>query len=455
MADNVDRREFLRTTALTGLGLSVGAAALSSCAGVGIQGVGLPGQFQATPLDTVRIGMVGIGMQGRGHLRNFLGIPGTEIRAVCDLLPDRTERATQAVVDAGQPAPVQYSGGPEEYLRLCEREDLDLVFNATPWEFHAPVCVAAMGNGKHVATEIPMAIYIDECWQLVELSEKTGRHCVMMENCCYDRVELMILNMVRKELFGELLHAECGYLHDLRGYKLGELYHPADWRLQHTIRRNADLYPMHGLGPVAQWLNVNRGNQFDFLVSMSCSSRGLAEYAEEQFGPGSPQATQRYAQGDVVNTLIRTKAGQSILITHDTNLPRPYSRKILLQGTQGLVRKYPEQRIHIEGRSPGHRWEELEEYREEFEHPLWTEMQELARGAGHGGMDYIEDYRLIQCLREGKPQDMDVYDGAAWSAVIELSERSISARSQSVDCPDFTRGGWRTATPLGVVSVAG
>lgn len=455
MADNLDRREFLRTTALTGLGLSVGAAALSSCAGVGIQGVGLPGQFQATPLDTVRIGMVGIGMQGRGHLRNFLGIPGTEIRAVCDLLPDRTERATQAVVDAGQPAPVQYSGGPEEYLRLCEREDLDLVFNATPWEFHAPVCVAAMGNGKHVATEIPMAIYIDECWQLVELSEKTGRHCVMMENCCYDRVELMILNMVRKDLFGELLHAECGYLHDLRGYKLGELYHPADWRLQHTIRRNADLYPMHGLGPVAQWLNVNRGNQFDFLVSMSCSSRGLAEYAEEQFGPGSPQATQRYAQGDVVNTLIRTKAGQSILITHDTNLPRPYSRKILLQGTQGLVRKYPEQRIHIEGRSPGHRWEELEEYREEFEHPLWTEMQELARGAGHGGMDYIEDYRLIQCLREGKPQDMDVYDGAAWSAVIELSERSINARSQSVDCPDFTRGGWRTATPLGVVSVAG
>jgi predicted dehydrogenase len=455
MADNVDRREFLRTTALTGLGLSVGAAALSSCAHVGVRGVGLPGQFQAPPLETVRIGMVGIGMQGRGHLRNFLEIPGAEIRAVCDLLPDRTERAIQAVVDAGRPPPVQYSGGPEEYLRLCEQEDLDLVFNATPWEFHAPVCVAAMGNGKHVATEIPMAIYIDECWQLVELSETTGRHCVMMENCCYDRIELMILNMVRKGLLGELLHAECGYLHDLRGYKLGELYHPADWRLQHTIRRNADLYPMHGLGPVAQWLNVNRGNQFDFLVSMSCSPRGLAEYAEEQFGPGSPQATQRYAQGDVVNTLIRTKAGQSILVTHDTNLPRPYSRKILLQGTQGLVRKYPEQKIHIEGRSPGHRWEELAEYREEFEHPLWTEMQELARGAGHGGMDYIEDYRLIQCLREGRAQDMDVYDGAAWSAVIELSERSISARSQSVDCPDFTRGGWRTAPPLAVVSVLG
>ncbi len=455
MADSVDRRDFLRTTALTGLGLSVGAAALSSCAGERVRGMGLPGQFRTEPLETVRIGMVGIGMQGRGHLRNFLGIPGAEIRAVCDLLPERTEWASQTVVEAGNPAPVQYSGDPQEYLRLCEQEDLDLVFNSTPWELHAPVCVAAMRNEKHAATEIPMAIYIDECWELVELSEQTGKHCVMMENCCYDRVELMILNMVRQELLGELLHAECGYLHDLRGYKLGELYHPPDWRLQHTLRRNADLYPMHGLGPVAQWMNVNRGNQFDFLVSMACNARGLAEYGAERFGPQSPQATQHYAQGDVVNTLIRTKAGQSILVTHDTNLPRPYSRKILLQGTRGLVRKYPEQKIHIEGRSPGHRWEDLAEYQEEFEHPLWTEMRELARGAGHGGMDYIEDYRLIQCLREGKPQDMDVYDGAAWSAVIELSERSIAARSQPQDCPDFTRGGWRTAPPLEVVSLEG
>lgn len=454
MPDRYDRREFLKTTALTGLGISAGAMVLSSSACERLSGPALPGQFRTPPMERVRIGMVGIGMQGRGHLRNFLAIPGVEIRAVCDLLEERTARASRAVQNAGQAKPAEYHGGPDEYLRLCERDDLDLVFNSTPWEYHAPVCAAAMNNDKHVATEIPLGIYIDECWRLVELSEKTGKHCVMMENCCYDRVELMILKMVRNDLLGELLHAECGYLHDLRGYKLGEIYHPADWRIKHTIRRNADLYPMHGLGPVAQWMNVNRGNQFDFLVSMSCDSRGLNEYAAERFGPTSPQATQQYAQGDVVNTLIRTKAGQTILVTHDTNLPRPYSRKILLQGTNGLVRKYPEQKIHIQGRSRGHRWEDLADYRDEFEHPLWTELRELSRGAGHGGMDFMEDYRLIQCLREGKPQDMDVYDGAAWSAVIELSERSIMARSRPVDFPDFTRGAWRTAPPLEVVSIA-
>ena len=334
---------------------------------------------------------------------------------------------------------------------MCDAEQLDLVFTATPWELHAPVCVAAMRAGKHAATEVPMAVTVEECWQLVETAEQTNRQCVMMENCCYDRTEMMILNMVRSGLFGELLHAECGYLHDLRVLKLTDFYEQR-WRIAHSIRRNGDLYPTHGLGPVAQWVNVNRGNRFEYLVSMASNGLGLNAWAAEHIGPDSDEARQRYALGDVVSTLIRTVSGQTILVTHDTNSPRPYSRAILLQGTRGLVRKYPAEQIHIEGRSPEHQWQALTDYRAEFEHPLWRALEERSRGAGHGGMDYIEDYRLVHCLRSGEPLDMDVYDGAAWTAIAELSERSIAGRSQSVDVPDFTRGKWRSREPLGIVT---
>jgi hypothetical protein len=257
----------------------------------------------------------------------------------------------------------------------------------------------------------------------------------------------MILNMVRQGAFGELLHAECGYLHDLRELKLTDFYE-GRWRVEHSAARDGDLYPTHGLGPVAWWMDINRGNQFDYLTSMSTKSRGLELWAAEHIGPDSPQARREYAHGDVVNTLIRTKAGQTILVTHDTDTPRPYSRKILLQGTNGLVRKYPEQKIHLEGRSPAHRWEELEAYQAAYEHPLWTALEEKARGGGHGGMDYIMAYRLVQSLREGAPTDLDVYDGAAWSSIFDLSGRSIAARSGSVDIPDFTRGAWKSRPPL-------
>ena len=259
----------------------------------------------------------------------------------------------------------------------------------------------------------------------------------------------MILNMVRKGLLGELLHAECGYLHDLRDLKFSSSGEGL-WRPAHSIKRNGDLYPTHGLGPVAQCMNVNRGNRFDYLVSMSCNSRGLNLLAAKKFGPDSPQAKQKYALGDVVTTLIRTVNGQTIVLTHDTNTPRPYSRDILVQGTKGIVRKYPEGKIHIEGRSEPHNWEPLESYAAEYEHPLWKAHAQKAKG-GHGGMDYIEDYRLIEALRTGTPTDMDVYDAAAWSVVSELTERSIAERGRPVDFPDFTRGKWKTNTPLGII----
>jgi predicted dehydrogenase len=447
MRDGYDRREFLEVAA-GGLGLTVAATRRLTTPTPSALHAAAP--FRAPPLEVVRMGFVGVGHQGSSHVENFLRIDGVEIKAICDIVPDKVRRMQQLVAEAGRPEPAGYSRGPDDFRRLCERDDLDVVFTATPWEWHAPVCAAAMENGKHAATEVPMAVTLEECWRLVELAERTQRHCVMMENVCYGRSEMMILNMVRQGLFGELLHAECGYLHDLRELKLTDFYERR-WRVKHSIRRNGDLYPTHGLGPVAQYMNVNRGNQFEYLVSMSCNSRGLNRWAAEHIGEDSPEARRSYALGDVVTTLVRTVSGQTISITHDTDSPRPYSRKLLVQGTTGLVRRYPREEIHIEGRSPAHQLEDLEAYRAEYEHPLWRALEERSRGAGHGGMDYIEDYRLISCLQAGAPTDQDVYDGAAWSAVSELSERSIAGGSRPMDVPDFTRTGWKERPPLGIV----
>ncbi len=448
------RRDFLR--------LAAGGVALG--AGVGRLPQQTPSDpaepFVAPPLEVVRIGYVGVGGMGTAHVRNLVRIPGCEIRAVCDIVPERVERAQQIVVDAGFPKPEGYDRGPHDFMRLCERDDLDLVYTATPWEWHVPVCLAAMEAGKHAATEVPAAVTLEECWQLVETSERTRRCCIMMENCCYDREEMMIFNMVYHGLLGEVIHGAAGYLHDLRKVKFnfparGE----AIWRLAHSIRRNGNLYPTHGLGPIAQVMGINRGDQFDYLVSMSTKAMGLAEYAAEVFGQDSRWAKIHYSLGDVNVTLIRTKKGRTITLYHDTDLPRPYSRIHLVQGTRGIARKWPDPRrknglrgfVYIEGKSPEHHWEPLEDYREEYEHPLWKDLEERSKGAGHGGMDYIEDYRLIKCLREGVPLDMDVYDAAAWSAISELSEISVANRSRPVDVPDFTRGAWQHRKPLGIL----
>ena len=441
----LDRRTFLDTAAA---GLAATVAGCASRPGAA------PAAALPRRLDTVRVGFVGLGHQGTSHVENFLRIEGVEIRALCDIVPAKVTHAQELLAAAGRAPAAEFTRGPRDFERLCATAELDLVFTATPWELHAPVCLSAMQHDKHAATEVPMAPTLDECWQLVETSERTGRHCVMMENCCYDRAEMMILNMVRQGVLGELLHAECGYLHDLRELKLTDFYE-GRWRVAHSIRRNGDLYPTHGLGPVAQWLDVNRGNQFEYLVSVGSGARGLSGWAAEHLGPASPAAQQRYLLSDVVTTIVRTRREQTIVITHDTNLPRPYSRNIVLQGTRGVVRKYPEAKIHVEGRSRAHQWEDLATYREQFEHPVWKVLEERSRGAGHGGMDFIEDYRLVQCLRSGEPTDMDVYDGAAWSAVSELSERSIQGRGRPVDFPDFTRGAWRGREPLGIVTVQG
>ncbi len=442
-----DRREFIRA----GVGAGVGVAlALGGGGSEAAQGSSPLLDFKVPPIDPVRIGYVGVGGMGSTHVHNLLRLTGVEIRAICDIVPEKVARAQQWVVEAGQPKPEGYSRGPTDFKRLCERDDLDLVYNATPWEWHVPICVAAMKAGKHAATEVPAATTIDECWQLVETAEKTRRHCVMMENCCYDRPEMLCLVLAKRGLLGELLHAEAGYLHDLRDVKFSSEGEGL-WRLAHSIRRNANLYPTHGLGPVSQCLDINRGDAFRSLVSMSSPSRGLNLYAAKTFGADHPKAKQKYALGDVNVTLIHTHLGKVITLYHDTNSPRPYSRIHIVQGTAGIFEKYPD-RVYIEGRSKSDEWDTLDRYAE-FDHPLWTTQADKARGAGHGGMDYIEDFRLIDALRHGRPLDMDVYDAAAWSVVTPLSERSVASKSAPVEFPDFTRGGWKRARPLQVMSV--
>jgi predicted dehydrogenase len=438
------RREFLQTAAALGLGSTLARD---------LPGPQLAAQattvFAAPPMERVRIGFVGVGGQGSVHVDNLLKIEGVELRAICDIVEWKVARAQDAVVAADQPRPAGYARGPRDFERMCAEQDLDLVFTATPWEWHVPVMLAAMQHGKHAVTEVPAAMTVDDCWQLVETAEKLKKHCVMMENCCYDRREMLVLHLVRKGMLGELLHAECGYLHDLRGTKFAKEGEGL-WRRAWSQQADGNLYPTHGLGPIAQCMDINRGNRFDFLVSMSSNHRGLEEYAAAHFAENDPRRHEAYKLGDVNVTLIRTLKGQTIYVSHNTNNARPYSRINLLQGTKGIIQGWPD-RIHIEGRSLEHAWEPLARYYDEFEHPLWTSARVQGATAGHGGMDFLEDWRLIQCLRAGLPTDQTVYDAAAWSAIVELTMRSVAARGRPQDVPDFTRGKWQTTPPLAIV----
>ncbi|HXT32805.1 MAG TPA: Gfo/Idh/MocA family oxidoreductase [Vicinamibacterales bacterium] len=444
----MDRRDFLK---IGGAALAAGTVGVRGSDGGEAQTAAAPGPapFAAPPIETVRIAYVGIGGQGGGHVNNLLKIPGCRITAVCDIRPERTDWATKKITEAGQPAPAVYNKGPHDFERLCETEDVDLVYNATPWEFHVPIMLAAMKNGKHTATEVPAAMTVDDCWAMVESAEKHKKHCLLMENCNYDRMEMMVYNIVRQGLFGEILHAEGGYLHDLRAIKFADEGEGL-WRRAWATKLNGNLYPTHGLGPIANCLDINRGDRFDYLVSMSGPSRGLQDWAAEHVPADSPKRQERYVLGDVNASLIKTARGKTILVEHCTNLPRPYSRIHMVQGTKGLFQGYPN-RLYIEGRGKEDQWQEASAVLNEFEHPLWKEIAAQAQGAGHGGMDYIEDYRLIKCLREGKPTDMNVYDAAALSAVVGLSVQSVAKRSAAVDFPDFTRGRWKTTPPLDIV----
>lgn len=434
----IDRRDFIKTGAGAAVGASLWAGLLHA------------EPHYAEPADgKVRLGFVGVGGRGTWLLGLALRRDDCEVKAVCDVKAERVEHARELVEEAHGDTPRGFSDGEEDFLNLVARDDLDAVIIATPWLWHTPMAVAAMKAGKAVGVEVPAAVTVADCWDLVDTSEATGMPCMLMENVCYRRDVMAVLNMVRQGMLGELVHCQCGYQHDLREVKFnpgvqfgrgaeGE----AEWRTQHSVKRNGDLYPTHGIGPVARFLDINYGNRFVSLSSAATKSRGLHEYIVEHGGEEHPNTEVRFALGDIVTTLIRTSNGETIVVSHDTNLPRPYSLNFRVQGTRGLW-MVDNRSIYIEGVSPEpHRWEPFERYQQEYDHPLWRRWQESAEGAGHGGMDFFVMHAFIESVKRRLPPPIDVYDAAAWSVISPLSEESVAKGGALIPFPDFTRGRW-------------
>ncbi|MCZ2153150.1 MAG: Gfo/Idh/MocA family oxidoreductase [Bryobacterales bacterium] len=399
----------------------------------------------------VRIGMVGVGGRGTAHVRTLLDVPGVEIPAICDINEANLARSQNLIQEAGHARPEGYSRGPEDFRRLVERDDLDAVITATPWEWHTPVCVAAMKAGKYAATEVPAAITEEEAWELVDTSERTGKPCMILENVCYYRNVLMVLNLIRNGVLGELLHAEGGYQHDVRRGKIGPSGE-IKWRGMHSVKRDANLYPTHPIGPIAWWMDINRGDRFTYLVSMSSNSRGINHYVAEHFGADHPNAKRKYALGDVNTTLIKTERGLTVTLYHDTQSPRPYDLILRVQGTKGIYSGTLD-KIYVENPNPAQgsqteSWEDLGPYYQKYEHPLWKKWGQPAKAYPHGPADFIELVEFASAVRRGVQTPIDVYDSATWSVITPLSERSVASKSAAIDFPDFTRGKWREPRPL-------
>ena len=400
----------------------------------------------------VRVGIVGTGGRGTSLLRNLLALPGVEVPAVCDINESNAARAQAVLEKAGRPRPEAYTAGVEDFRRLAARDDLDAVINATPWEWHAPVAVAAMKAGKYAGVEVPAALTVEECWDLVDTSEKTGMPCMMLENVCYFRNVLMVLNMVRQGVLGELLHCEAGYQHFIKSMSFNSTG-GLSWRGMHALAHNRNQYPTHPIGPVAWWLNINRGDRFAYLTSMSSNSRGPQLYARKTFGPDHPSAKRQFAQGDVNTTLIKTENGLTVTLYYNTQSPQPYDLILRVLGTAGTYSGTLD-KVYVDGRSPARpnepAWEDAAAYYQQYEHPLWKSQGEQARGSGHGGADYFTVKAFVDAVRGRTGTPIDVYDSATWSVITPLSGKSVAARSAPVDFPDFTRGKWRTSKPVTV-----
>ena len=405
-------------------------------------------QFAADPIPVVRVGFVGLGMRGPGAVSRFTHLEGVEIKGLCDLEQKNVDKCQKTLENAGLPKAEGYVG-PEAYKQLCERDDIDLIYIATDWIHHVPIAVYAMEHGKHVAIEVPAATSVEECWQLVDTSERTRRHCMMLENCVYDFFELTCLNMAQQGLFGEILHAEGAYIHNLSDF--WDDYHN-NWRLDFNQKHRGDVYATHGFGPVCMALNIHRGNRLTHLVCMDTKSENGLEKANAKMG------STEFANADHTNTLIATSSGQTIELQHNVYTPRPYNRLYQLTGTKGFANKYPiDGFTFMPGQLPdeilpegakinphGFVSDEIEQIvKNHYQHPIHKEIAEQAKKVGgHGGMDFVMDYRMIYCLQNGLPLDQDVYDAAEWSCIGELSATSAKHNSMPVAVPDFTRGDW-------------
>jgi len=430
-SSRLKRREFFEKSAASALALALGPQAH---------------RLSAADKDSaVRIGFIGVGGRGTVLLRLALMMEQVEVPAICDVDESHTGRAQRLVERRGFPMPAGYSKGPEDYKRMLEeRDDLDAVICATPWEWHTPMMVAAMEAGVYGGVEVPAATSVDEAWQLVETSEKTGVPCMMLENYCYFRNVMLVLNMLDQGIFGDLVHSEVGYQKDERFLRVGPNGELGKYgRLKTT--RNGNLYPTHAVGPAAWSMNVNRGDRFDYMVSMSSRSKHLHDYLVEKLGPDNPAAKIEFVNGDVNTTLIRTKKGRTITVYYDTQSPRPWDPIQRFQGSKGILMASMN-KIYIEGLSPGSRtWEDVDRYYETYDHPLWKKYGHLELpGLGRGVCEYLVVNQFIEAVRRRSITPMDVYDAAAWSVITPLSEESVANRSAPVDFPDFTRGGWQT-----------
>ena len=399
------------------------------------------------PIPVLRIGFVGLGNRGLLALERYMHLDGVEVKAICDLREENLKLAQDVLKKFGKPLADCYSSG-DAWQELCQRQDIDLVYICTDWLTHTDIAVYAMQQDKHAALEVPAAMTVKDCWRLVDTAEQTQRHCMMLENCCYDSYALTTLNMVKKGVFGEITHAEGAYIHDIRRHYFAEAnqggFHN-HWIKLYSQTHTGNPYPTHGLGPICQWLGIHRGDRMEYLVSMSSRQAGLSAYAEKKFGSGSAEAEQDYLMGDVNTTLIHTVKGRTIVLQYDVVTPRPYSRHQTLCGTRGFMQKYPVPCVLLDmyGQEPLH-GEMLEAVMNQYKHPFTAVIGEEARQKNMPNeMNYIMDYRLVHCLRNGLPLDQDVYDAAEWSCITELSELSVRQGSIPVEIPDFTRGNWR------------
>jgi Glycosyl hydrolase 109, C-terminal domain/Oxidoreductase family, NAD-binding Rossmann fold len=413
--------------------------------------------YRAPKLETVRVGFIGLGSRGPGHVVNMSLLEGVDVKALCDVIPEEAEKVRKRIEFAGF-KPDIYTGDTEAWRKMCDRDDIDLVYICTPWHLHAPMAIYAMEHGKHVAIEVPAVNTLEECWQLVETSEKTRKHCMMMENCCYDFFELLTLNMARQGFFGDIVHGEGAYLHTLLGSNFSKTGYSEMWRLRENASRRGNLYPTHGLGPICQIMDINRGDKMDYLVSVMSNDFMMNEKAKELSANDNffNEFVDNPYRGNMTTTTIRTNKGRTIMVQHDVTSPNVYSRIHKVSGTKASALKYP-----LPGKiAVGHRgWvseEELKSLEEKYAPPIVKKVGEMAKQVGgHGGMDFLEDWRLVDCLRNGLPLDQDVYDAALWTAIAPLSEWSVANRSNSIDVPDFTGGSWRTNHPVDILMKEG
>ena len=464
---NQNRREFLMNTAWMGVA-AMAAGCINKANAVGT-GVGAPMHgFRVAPMKVVRVGFIGVGSRGSAAVHRIAQIPGCVVTGLADINPKQLDANKAWLKEHGYPEPKEWgrNGDEDAWKGLCDSDCCDVIYSATPRPLHNPINVYGMDHGKHVLQEVPGAFSLEECWETVEAAERNRRHCMMLENCTYGEEEMLAFNLIHKGKLGEIVQAEVGYQHDQRSLQ----YNPRDgrfWRIDRHMKHHGNYYPTHGLVPAGRCLDINRGDRFEYLVSMETKSASFEAFGQANFPPddraigidGKPfnRHTAKMVKGDINMCLMHTAMGKTLSLIHNVCTPRPYDRGNLYMGTKGIYRSYPsllmawEEKVGDKGAHKYFDDAKAQKIKEEYRHPFWKVAGEIAKKVGgHGGMDFVMDLRWAYCLQNGLPLDTDVYDLATYSSIVELSEKSVNARSAAIDFPDYTRGGWKTAKPFTV-----